>query len=561
MLWFIAPIALMVLGTVLALTYFSTASGLRRAFLRVPETIIRALREGVPARVTGTIAAYDISNVQAHMDPAAQAASAAMGADAYATGNQIAFGKAGASLHTAAHEAAHVVQQRAGVSLSGGVGKAGDTYEQHADRVADAVVAGKSAEPILAEMAGDSAPRAGGVQQKVVQRRIWVGGADVVDSSLITPPSGLSEDDLAALELGTYVKDRVTKAVELKPAFAGMIGHEPTWFEIWKAALEWLGVNPAMDRPNVEEQVRAKYVSWLEQRSAIENFYYAQPEGRQQSPERAAAEAQPAATTGATSASGEQAAEASVAEGEERRRADLQVAHTEQRVYPTVQELAVALIHESHPEYADKVAIETRLAQKVAADGQYGAAVWKIVNLMGSYFDDDDLILLEQLEKQSRYAAFSSLSKVSTLLRGGGGGDPGEAIILLDELNNYAPKGSMPAGFQALKVDLRKHPDFGDFRHNGWSVKESNEWVKAARELGVPLMAGPSGTTNGILALGASVGLGTKDIYRVAWAMHAFFNGMWRGQSGTHRLHEVMSVARLYCGADFTYVPNISEVG
>lgn len=57
MLRFIAPIALMVLGTVLALTHFSTASGLRRAFLRVPETIIRALREGVPARVTGTIAA------------------------------------------------------------------------------------------------------------------------------------------------------------------------------------------------------------------------------------------------------------------------------------------------------------------------------------------------------------------------------------------------------------------------------------------------------------------------------------------------------------------------
>jgi Domain of unknown function (DUF4157) len=52
-----------------------------------------------------------------------------MGATAYATGDRIAF--AGApDLHTTAHEAAHVVQQRAGVSLPGGVGQAGDAYER-----------------------------------------------------------------------------------------------------------------------------------------------------------------------------------------------------------------------------------------------------------------------------------------------------------------------------------------------------------------------------------------------------------------------------------------------
>lgn len=61
-----------------------------------------------------------------------------------------------------------MVQQQAGVSLSGGVGKAGDAYEQHADKVADAVVAGKSAEPILAEMAGGGG--GSGVQKRAVQR-------------------------------------------------------------------------------------------------------------------------------------------------------------------------------------------------------------------------------------------------------------------------------------------------------------------------------------------------------------------------------------------------------
>jgi hypothetical protein len=40
----------------------------------------------------------------------------------YATGNHVAF-KGAPNLHTAAHEAAHVVQQRGGVQLKGGVGQ------------------------------------------------------------------------------------------------------------------------------------------------------------------------------------------------------------------------------------------------------------------------------------------------------------------------------------------------------------------------------------------------------------------------------------------------------
>ena len=61
-----------------------------------------------------------------------------MGALAYATGNHVAFGGS-PSLHTAAHEAAHVVQQRSGVQLKGGVGEVGDSYERNADAVADDV--------------------------------------------------------------------------------------------------------------------------------------------------------------------------------------------------------------------------------------------------------------------------------------------------------------------------------------------------------------------------------------------------------------------------------------
>ncbi|MEL6182949.1 MAG: DUF4157 domain-containing protein, partial [Myxococcota bacterium] len=111
---------------------------------------------------------HDVSGVRAHVGGAAAQASEAMGAEAYATGNDVAF-KSAPSLHTAAHEAAHVVQQRSGkVQLKGGVGQVGDIYEQHADAVADLVVQGKSAAPLLDRFTGQS-KEGGSVQTKAVQ--------------------------------------------------------------------------------------------------------------------------------------------------------------------------------------------------------------------------------------------------------------------------------------------------------------------------------------------------------------------------------------------------------
>jgi len=107
---------------------------------------------------------HDISGIQAHTGQEAAASAREMGARAYATGGHVVLDR-GTDLHTVAHEAAHVIQQRAGVNLSGGVGRAGDPYEQHADAVADMVVQGRSAESHLAQYAGGS--QAGGA---VVQR-------------------------------------------------------------------------------------------------------------------------------------------------------------------------------------------------------------------------------------------------------------------------------------------------------------------------------------------------------------------------------------------------------
>jgi tetratricopeptide (TPR) repeat protein len=91
----------------------------------------------------------DLSGVQAYVGGDAAAACQRMGAQAYASGNQIAF-KEQPSLELAAHEAAHIVQQASGkVQLAGGVGQVGDKYENHADAVAAKVAAGESAVPLL----------------------------------------------------------------------------------------------------------------------------------------------------------------------------------------------------------------------------------------------------------------------------------------------------------------------------------------------------------------------------------------------------------------------------
>src|SRR5439155_19376118 len=88
---------------------------------------------------------HDVTHAQAHQDEAAAVASKAIGAEAFTTGDHVAFSGT-PSLRTAAHEAAHVVQQRSGMQLAGGVGQEGDGFERHADSVADLVVQGKSAE-------------------------------------------------------------------------------------------------------------------------------------------------------------------------------------------------------------------------------------------------------------------------------------------------------------------------------------------------------------------------------------------------------------------------------
>jgi hypothetical protein len=110
------------------------------------------------AEIQSSFGQHDVSHVKTHTDGQAAAGARAMQAEAFTTGDHVAF--AGSpSLHTAAHEAAHVIQQRTGVQLQSGVGSVGDRYEQHADAVADRVVRGQSAEDLLDEHANPGGRR------------------------------------------------------------------------------------------------------------------------------------------------------------------------------------------------------------------------------------------------------------------------------------------------------------------------------------------------------------------------------------------------------------------
>ncbi|MGA7733166.1 MAG: DUF4157 domain-containing protein, partial [Chloroflexia bacterium] len=133
---------------------------------RTPQMIQREARLGLKGaslplphgeRIQAAFGRHDVSEVRTSVGGDARTANRRMGALAFTSGDRIGF-RDSPSLHLVAHEAAHVVQQREGLSLPGNVGHAGDRWERHADRVADEVVEGHSAEGLLDEVAAPATP-------------------------------------------------------------------------------------------------------------------------------------------------------------------------------------------------------------------------------------------------------------------------------------------------------------------------------------------------------------------------------------------------------------------
>lgn len=159
-------------------------------------------------RIQTAFGSHDVSGIRAHQGRVAALSARSLGAEAFAYGNHAVFGST-PSLRTAAHEAAHAVQQRSGrVQLSGGLGREGDSWERHADEVAERVVQGRSAQDLLDRVSPGQAPSPGavtagassipGVQRTIMYRNHHLGRR--VFEEWLAVKGWNSQDDMEILE-------------------------------------------------------------------------------------------------------------------------------------------------------------------------------------------------------------------------------------------------------------------------------------------------------------------------------------------------------------------------
>jgi len=186
---------------------------------------------------------HSVAAIQAHTDEAADTGARALGAHAFALRHHVAF--AGApDLHTAAHEAAHVVQNRRGVARKAIDGGAGDACERHADAVADAVVAGASAESLLSAGPGAGAT----VQRKAEDPPGHAAEPDHAGTPLDALLARLTPAWAAAISDGSKTSD--ARDAELADILFGAF--EANWFKAKECLLfdRWPGGRSARKPPH-----------------------------------------------------------------------------------------------------------------------------------------------------------------------------------------------------------------------------------------------------------------------------------------------------------------------
>jgi len=225
-------------------------------FSQVPNhTIIQIAQEGVRSAsgplphgeaIQRSFGRHSVSNIRAHVGGAATDATHAVGATAYATGNRVAFDRT-PDLNTAAHEAAHVVQQRQGANLPGGVGANGDRYERHADAVASLVTRGLSAESMLDRHPGGSSTSPG------VQRLAFINEVPLkkAEKDFTGAMKGMVADSTVRNYLST---DEFKKHSQKQTDYLGNL-NDGTWLRFSPTGINLLGERH--DRVTLEESAVA----------------------------------------------------------------------------------------------------------------------------------------------------------------------------------------------------------------------------------------------------------------------------------------------------------------
>jgi Domain of unknown function (DUF4157) len=183
-------------------------------------------------RVQQALGRHRLDAVRAYTDAPAFAACRDLGADAYTVGDKIAFASRNPDLRTVAHEAAHVIQQRAGIQPGN---DRANHLERRAEAAADAIEHGRSPAGFLPE----SGSQRSAVGVPAVQASVSVRAEQSLLGSLFwaQPPRALESAD----ELTRFVSqhrvsiDRIVRAKRyefwhsmlpalLSLAASGMIG-------------------------------------------------------------------------------------------------------------------------------------------------------------------------------------------------------------------------------------------------------------------------------------------------------------------------------------------------
>lgn len=462
------------------------------------------------AAIQKSFGRHDVSGIKGHVGGPATEATQAMGAKAYATGDHVAFGGE-PDLHTAAHEAAHVVQQRGGVQLAGGVGKEGDPYERHADQVADKVVAGQSAEGLLDTMAGGPQVQrreSRGVQRRAVQREALSRGT--IDSGQESAVTTRASERGGTTSTGDMVVRGTNHGEALVASGASSMAENPH-FERDAAAFErQLGVSAYSRGNGPAGEMAQKAKAYLMEK------------------------------TGATQW---KASEARLAE-------------------------EVKKLGSDKGSWSGTVGLAVDDLLAVFDSGNVATRMCHLENFWGMLSNDiklNDSMIDEMIENAGILAA--DLAK----FRDDRGANPfhvpsgseveGQGSTRLQNPDRSAHRTPMTVGSVGVPLDPAEAevqvPGYD--RSSGpppqaailqweegariWMMNERNKWVHLMRQLSIPLAAGPSGTTNKLMNLGQVLGM---DPFQTRLACMGYLL-----PAKHHSLCEIMEAAAPHGANDF----------
>jgi hypothetical protein len=171
---------------------------------------------------------HDFSQVRVHSDDRAAASARAIHANAYTVGSNVVFGpgrfqpSSRQGQHLLAHELTHVVQQRAGVHLSNGIGQPGDVYERQADQVADSLSRDRPSAVFPAADVGGVKGKGTSLQMDPEKKDATPAGVNAA-----AKPAPATPDKPAKLHLFTQID---VKSLGLGDVLKGDVGH--TWVSL-----------------------------------------------------------------------------------------------------------------------------------------------------------------------------------------------------------------------------------------------------------------------------------------------------------------------------------------